>query len=1023
MTETWLSEHKDAEVYIQGYQIYRSDCIVKRTKNCGRERGGVAVYLRDDLTPLTKTILKYSNGAVEVLVLHVKQLNAVLIVVYRHPDDPNGRIRSTANQLAPALEAIRKSLDELPSPVPELIMCGDFNLPHALWSSRAISPGATSDEQRMIEMIHNFADCYFMSQLISGPTQRSGNTLDLCFSNNPALLYNYDAINTLYSDHKILQCNTKLCIDDNNPEPETYRVPQPEDGPQAEFDNLNFFSEDVKWDEIEQELSEVSWPEELAELELYEMVERINEICLTICRDRVPERTTVNRKRSKIPRTRRILMRRRCKVNKQLSYVKSQARRTKLEDEAREIEKKLQLSYKQEHSDMEGKAVNSIKTNPKYFFTYAKKFSTVKSSIGPLLDSAKELIFCPAKMADILSKQYSSVFSTPKSPLLDPSDYFSDDDTDEPNLSDIPFTQDDIKDAMSEIPSSASAGPDRFPAILLKKCSGVLSEPLYILWRKSLDSGDIPSIYKTANVIPIHKGKGSSKTEAKNYRPIALTSHIIKIFEKVIRKYIVSYMESNGLFNPSQHGFRMGRSCLSQLLSHYEHILQLMEEGHEVDVIYLDFAKAFDKVDFDILLKKLHSLGVRGSLGRWIYSFLTGRTQTINVNGQRSTPAPVLSGVPQGSVLGPLMFLILIGDIDKELTSAFLSSFADDTRMGHNTDSPSDKIELQNDLNTVYQWTENNNMQLHGDKFEHLHYSGKTVRDRQPAHSYTSSSGLVIEEKFHVEKDLGVIMSNSASFEKQVTQVIADANSQAAWVLRTFSTRDATPMLTLFKSLVQCKLDYCSQLWAPSSKGEINKLEMVQRNFLRKISGIGRLPYWDQLKRLNLYSQERRRERYMIIYVWRILEGQVPNICDNERGSIRLKQNQRLSDDEEDRLGRKCDIPSIITNSTTHVQNLREASLSVRGQKLFNILPKHLRDIKDCTKETFKSALDRFLSTIPDEPHIQGYVQMRRAESNSLLHMIKVSNSVAESIARVEAVAPTPGPADIGCVYEVAVAR
>ena len=950
----------------------------------------------------------------------MKQLNAVLIIVYRHPDDPNGRIRSTANQLAPALEAIRKSLDELPFPVPELIMCGDFNLPHALWSSRAISPGATSDEKRMIEMMHNLADCYFMSQLISGPTQRSGNTLDLCFSNNSSLLHSYDAINTLYSDHKILQCNTKFCIDGNNSEPETYRTPHPEDGPQAEFDNLNFFSEDVKWDDIEHKLSEVSWLEELTDLEPYRMVERINEICLSICRSCVPERTTINRKRSKIPRTRRILMRRRCKVNKQLSFVKSHTRRAKLEAEAREIEKKLQLSYKQEHSEMEGKAVNSIKTNPKYFFTYAKKFSTVQSSVGPLLDSAKELIFCPSKMAHILSEQYSSVFSTPRSPLLGPSEYYPDDDNDDPYLSDIPFTQDDIRDAMKEIPPTASAGPDRFPAILLKKCSGVLSEPLYILWRKSLDKGDIPSIFKTANIIPIHKGKGSSKTEAKNYRPIALTSHIIKIFEKVIRKYIVSYMESNHLFNPSQHGFRAGRSCLSQLLSHYEHILQLMEDGHEVDIIYLDFAKAFDKVDFDILLKKLYSLGVRGSLGRWIHSFLTGRTQTINVNAHRSSPAPVLSGVPQGSVLGPLMFLILIGDIDKEITSAFLSSFADDTRMGHSTDSPSDVIELQNDLNAVYQWTENNNMQLHGDKFEHLHYSGKAIRDRQPAHPYISSSGLVIEEKLHVEKDLGVIMSNSASFEKQVSQVIADANSQAAWVLRTFSTRDTIPMLTLFKSLVQCKLDYCSQLWAPSSKGLINKLEMVQRNFLRKISGIGRLPYWDQLKKLNLYSQERRRERYIIIYVWRILEGQVPNICDNERGSIRMKQNQRLNDNEEDRLGRKCDIPSIITNSTTHVQNMREASLTVRGQKLFNILPKHLRDIKDCTKETFKSALDRYLSTIPDEPHIQGYVQMRRAKSNSLLDMSKFSNSAAEQITRVE-VAPTPASA--GCVSDFAVAR
>ena len=173
-------------------------------------------------------------------------------------------------------------------------------------------------------------------------------------------------------------------------------------------------------------------------------------------------------------------------------------------------------------------------------------------------------------MADILSKQYESVFSKPKTPPLEPSDYYSNDDNDETYLKDIPFTRKDIKDAMNEIPLTASAGPDRFPAILLKKCSDLLSEPLFLLWQKSLSNGKVPSVLKTANIIPIHKGKGASRTDAKNYRPIALTSHLIKIFEKVIRKYFVVFMESNNLFNPSQHGFRSGRSCLSQLLCHYE---------------------------------------------------------------------------------------------------------------------------------------------------------------------------------------------------------------------------------------------------------------------------------------------------------------------------------------------------------------------------------------------------------------------------------------------------------------------
>ena len=225
-------------------------------------------------------------------------------------------------------------------------------------------------------------------------------------------------------------------------------------------------------------------------------------------------------------------------------------------------------------------------------------------------------------------------------------------------------------------------------------------------------------------------------------------------------------------------------------------------------------------------------------------------------------------------------------------------------------------------------------------------------------------------------------------------------------------------MLTLYISLIQCKLDYCSQLWSPVSKGEITALEQVQRNFLRKISGISHLPYWDQLKELKLYSQERRRERYMIIYVWRILEGQVPNTCFTERGSIRVKQNHRLNENEEDRLGRKCDIPPLNTNSTQHVQNLREASLSVRGQKLFNILPKHIRDLKGCTKDSFKTSLDQYLRTVPDEPQIQSYTLLRRAESNSLLHMSRFADSEATpSRARGEVAVP----ANPGCVSDVAV--
>ena len=206
---------------------------------------------------------------------------------------------------------------------------------------------------------------------------------------------------------------------------------------------------------------------------------------------------------------------------------------------------------------------------------------------------------------------------------------------------------------------------------------------------------------------------------------MALTSHIVKIFEKVLRNHIVAHLEENGLLNPGQHGFRAGRSCLSQLLEHFETVTQTLEDGDNVDVIYLDFSKAFDKVDFLVTLRKLKYLGITGNVGKWIYSFITGRTQTVIVSGIKSDVSEVKSGVPQGSVLGPLLFLILLGDIDKSVASAFVSSFADDTRVGRRIKTPADVQALQEDLNTIYRWSSKNNMNFYSDKFECIRYGKK----------------------------------------------------------------------------------------------------------------------------------------------------------------------------------------------------------------------------------------------------------------------------------------------------------
>ena len=169
-----------------------------------------------------------------------------------------------------------------------------------------------------------------------------------------------------------------------------------------------------------------------------------------------------------------------------------------------------------------------------------------------------------------------------------------------------------------------------------------LSKPLYLIWRTSLDTGQIPFIYLCQTIVPIFK-KGS-KASPENYRPVSLTSHIIKVFRRVLRSKIVQFIESNNILSPHQHGFRTGLSCLTQLLEHFELILEILESGANADVLYLDFAKAFDKVDHGILCHKMKAQGIDGLLGQWLYSFLKDRDQVIIANGTESKESIVKSG-------------------------------------------------------------------------------------------------------------------------------------------------------------------------------------------------------------------------------------------------------------------------------------------------------------------------------------------------------------------------------------------
>ena len=768
----------------------------------------------------------------------------MLIVIYRQPDDKYNGHPSTPTDFTLPLNRVQNILKAM-EPIPDIIFGGDFNLPNISWPYGTPGPKSSPDERLMVDGLNNFCNELCMTQFVQTPTHKDGNVLDLLFTNNSTLIHDCVNIPVLQSTshHDIVMATTsyKVNVQEEDADMTT---------PLTMFRSLNFFSPDIDWDKLNEILENVNWEEELYDKDNDPniIVDKFYTLVFNVCKDLVPIKKKQNTKQiCKAVRYRRSLIKRRRKITKRLMNIKATNRITSIKKELIEIEKKLQKSFQSSHHHMEEKAIEAIKSNSKYFFSYVKAKSKVKTGIGPLYNADKKLTKNSKEMAEILSQQYVKVFSQP-------TDSKSNQATAEASNSIPPLkvTCEKFTKAIDELCVSAAAGPDGYPAILLKNCKLALAKPLVLLWETSLDKGIVPDVLKKSLITPIHKG--GSRAEAANYRPVALTSHIIKIFEKIMRHHIVEHMVQNNLFNANQHGFTSGRSCLSQLLEQFDVILDYIDENANVDVVYLDFAKAFDKVDHTIVLKKMKDLGINGQVYAWMESFLRNRYQSVSVNGVTSDPQRVISGVPQGSVLGPLIFLLLIRDIDHDVLYSIVMSFADDTRATKSVKSINDIAKLQSDLQQIYQWTDDNNMELNDIKFELLRYGQNQLIKEQS--SYTTPTGKVIETKETV-KDLGVYMSNDCLFKVQINNVIEKAKNIISWILRSFRSRTYKTMMTLYKSLVIPIIEYCSVLWSPKATGLIQKLESIQWSFLRKIKGSHGKNYWECLKSMKVYLLQR----------------------------------------------------------------------------------------------------------------------------------------------------------------------
>ena len=982
LTETHLKpEILDAEVKIEGWSLYRSD------RGPGKSHGGVAIYLRNDL--IGQLVAVHSNSQCDTLVVKVKTLNLLLMCVYRPPD-------STVENFGESMKICQKSIDDVTekdTKVKDILILGDFNLPCISWPSGKIyqkEVAQKSREKKQAENLVSFVENNFLENYIKTAT-RGMNTLDLAFTNNHLLIGGYETtVNKKLSDHFLLTVALNFTYNRETKVPKvknpyTTKVYEYNLFDATESDWMRFdtvlagisidFEEETKNENVEAKLAKV-----------YENVERATNIVFKKKKDfedEAPEENGKKMSKNKIPLKIRTLLKRKKKLSNKILSSTSWQKNYKTMVELKEVEEEIDEEYKRSRLKQEKDAIKTIKHNPKYFYTYAKKFSKSKGEIAAFVKENGELTDDPAEQAEILKKQYESVASKPMEEFKVKEDFFIENTPDQTNdeqpigpietcLTDVTLAQPFVSDCINMLSAGAAPGPDGIPAKMIKAANSTFASMLNNIMQSSLESGDIPGILKLAFVTPIHKG--DSRSDPANFRPVSLTSHLIKTLERVIRKELVSYLERNQLMDVNQHGSRAGKSTLSQLLEHQDEILAALENGENFDSVYLDFSKAFDKCDHGILLHKIKSLKIKGRLGRWLQNFLTERQQVILVNKVKSKYSSLVSGIPQGSVLGPILFLIYISDIGQDLIANTLT-YVDDTKVKQKVTSESDVEDLQKELIKLDNWAKVNNMEFNKGKFLVLRY-GENEALKNETEYFSGEYDEIIERKESL-RDLGVQLTDDGTFGEQIERVCKKARQKSGWLFRTFYSRNTQFLKQVFKSLVQPHIDYCSQLWTPLEGVNLEKVEKVLRDFSRRIPELKGMNYWERLERLAMNSEQRRLERYQIIYVWKVIHGLVPN-CG-------IKWTEC-----EERRGRLCEIRPIRGKS--FVQNLRRQSFQVAGPKLWNCLPKNVRNFRG-TQIDFKETLDRFLSKVPDEPKADGLIpgavdELSGKQTNTLIYQV-----------------------------------
>ena len=747
---------------------------------------GLLIYSRKELD--VQEVSDF-NGFTEQLWVRVTLKNnsfALVGNIYRSPSSGKESIA----QVVELLQAVGST-----NP-PYLVVCGDFNMPGIDWENERIFDGSPGSVQ-FLEGVQESG----LFQHVRDPTRcrvgQVSNVLDLVFTNEENMVTNLEVLpyGLGLSDHRWIDFSLRCGITANRRAHGTLI--------------LNWHK--AKFEDMRLSLNKLDLASKVLTLPVQEAWDMTEKEIEKLVKEYVP--CTTIRKKKQVYMNREALTLRREKERLARIWTLTGQERDKLNFS--KCSNKLRKLTRKLKRDKEKDIAMCSKENQKPFWKYVNRnmknptgVETLKLEDGSIAETDQE-------KADVLSSFFRSVFTeedTNRMPVF-PSLHQG------VKLNYIEISEQQVAKKLQSLKVGKSPGPDGIPTIFFKECAKELGKPLATIFAKSLEEGVLPQQWKEAVVKPIYK-KGS-KHQVGNYRPVSLLPIVGKVLEFLVKEAVIDHLLSNRLISDKQHGFVPGRSCETQLLTCFDLWTKMLDKKKPVDVVYIDFKKAFDSVPHQRLLLKLESYGIGPDLLKWFRSFLSGRKQRVNVNGKNSEWVDIASGVPQGSIIGPLCFCLFINDLPDIVLNNMLL-FADDAKLFGSASTAEEQNTIQDDLDKIQQWTEQWQLPLNAAKCTVMHLGSQKLRRNYHV-------GNIELKASEAEKDLGLWVDNKLKFHLQTDKAVRQGHRMIAIIRRTFTYLDEDIFQKLYKALVRPALEYCNVIWGPTCYvGDKHRLENVQ---------------------------------------------------------------------------------------------------------------------------------------------------------------------------------------------------